>query len=88
MSWLQRIANGDPTTNDSAFCGNCGMYAIALAKRAQEQRKNVSLLLAINEPAETIDELSYSEPDIYHIAVKIDGILYDGSGKISIENLI
>jgi len=66
------------------FSGNCGMYAVALGKKAQEQGKNVAIVVISN--VENEDEL-LEEPDIYHVAVEIDGKLYDGSGEASLQEI-
>ena len=80
VNWLQRTAQG----ND-LFSGNCGMYAIALGKKAQEAGKNVVMVVCSNE--DSLDELLDGEPTVYHIAAEIDGIMYDGSGKTTLQKL-
>ena len=60
------------------------MYAIAFGKKAQEQGKSVMIVVISNVEDES--ELS-EEPDIYHVAVEIDGQLYDGEGETSVQKM-
>ena len=80
MSWLKKIAFSE----EDKFSGNCGMYAIALGKLAQEQGKQVVIVIASN--AENEQEL-WGDVYIYHVAVEIDGTIYDGQGKVSVDNI-
>ena len=66
---------------DDKFSGNCGMYAIALGEEAAKRGKKVVMVVAHN--AEDLTDLLRGEPDVYHIAVEIDGTIYDGRGKVS-----
>lgn len=34
-----------------------------------------------------LSELQYGEPKIYHVAVEIDGTMYDAGGKTSLEQM-
>lgn len=77
--WYKKSKNID------LFSGNCGMYAIALGKIAQEQNKPVTMIVAAN--TNNLEELLYGEPTVYHIAVEIDGEIYDGRGKISLNDV-
>ena len=70
---------------EDTYSGNCGMYAIALAKKALDNKKTPSIVISTN--TDDLDELMYGEPDIYHVAVIIDGKLYDGSGEINQNTL-
>jgi len=70
---------------EDKYSGNCGMYAIALAKKALDNKKTPSIAISTN--IDDLDELMYGEPDIYHVAVIIDGKLYDGSGEINQNTL-
>ena len=68
------------------FSGNCGMYAIAFGKIAQEQNKNVVIVIVWEgEENENINDID--EPKIYHIAVEIDGEIYDGRGKTNLNDI-
>jgi len=60
-------------------------YAIALGKKAQEAGKRVTMVVCSNE--ESPKELLYGEPKVYHISVEIDGILYDGRGKTTLQEI-
>jgi len=72
-------------SKEDKFSGNCGMYSIALAKIAKENGKIP--VIVISTDTDNLDELMYGEPNIYHVAVEIDGMLYDGRGKIDENNL-
>jgi len=63
------------------FSGNCGMYAIALGKKAQSEGKRVEMLLLT--PKGT--DFSSPEGTIYHVGAKINGRIYDGRGPISLK---
>ena len=63
------------------FSGSCGMYAIALGEEAIKRGKKVVMVVAHN--AEDSEDLLHGEPDVYHIAVEIDGTIYDGRGEVS-----
>lgn len=66
---------------DDKFFGDCGMFAIALGEEAAKRRKEVVMVVAHN--AENLTDLLRGEPDVYHIAVEIDGTIYDGRGEVS-----
>ena len=68
---------------DDKFSGNCGMYAIALGEEAIKRGKEKEVVMIVAHNAENLQDLLNGEPDIYHIAVEIDGIIYDGRGKVS-----
>ena len=75
----------EAVTKEDKYSGNCGMYAIALAKKALDNKKTPSIAISTN--TDDLDELMYGEPDIYHVAVIIDGRMYDGSGEINQNTL-
>jgi len=79
MSWLTKF-----NQSSDLFSGNCGMYAIALGKKAQETRHKVTMVVCSNE--ESSEQLMYGESTIYHIAVEIDGVLYDGKGETTLHD--
>ena len=90
MNWLQKISQdisggNEGSSSDDLCSGNCGMYAIALGKKAQEVGKKVIMIVCSEEA--TSDDFMYGEPNVYHIAVEIDGILYDGSGETTLQRL-
>lgn len=73
---------------EEAFGGDCGMFAIALAEILKKYNKDCKIVFCSNlEDNEGLTELIYGEPDIYHVAIEIDGIMYDGSGIIN-ENYL
>lgn len=65
--------------------GNCGMTALALQKWLKETTgKDLEIGLITN--VETEEEL-YEEPDIYHVFLVDDNILWDENGKNSVEDI-
>ena len=69
---------------DDKFSGNCGMFAIALGEEALRRGKEVVMVVAHND--EDLGDLLHGEPDVYHVAVEIDGTIYDGRGSITSIN--
>ena len=69
---------------DPYFGGNCGMFAVAIGKIAQEEGQSASLVFATN--AETEAELM-NEPDIYHVVVQIGNEMFDGDGSTDVNEL-
>jgi len=67
--------------DDEKFFGSCGMFAIALGEEAIKRGKEVVMVVAHN--AKDLKDLEMGEPDVYHVAVEIDGTIYDGRGKVS-----
>ncbi len=82
---IYKILKESALGRENTFSGNCGMYAIALAKKALDGNKNPVIVVATD--TKDLGELMYGEPKIYHIAVEIDGALYDGRGQID-ENVL
>lgn len=70
---------------DDKFSGNCGMYAIALAQMALDNKKNPVIVIVTD--TSNLDELMYGEPNVYHVATEIDGVLYDTRGQIN-DNIL
>lgn len=64
------------------FSGNCGMYAIALGKKAQGEGKKVEMLVLTPKGDDPTSDL---EGTVYHVGVMIDGKIYDGRGRISLK---
>ena len=78
MNWYKTSSMNDK------FSGNCGMYAIALGKIAQEEQKPVTMIVASN--ADNSDDL-WGDVKIYHIAAEIDGQIQDGGGHTSLQEI-
>ena len=77
-----------------AFGGNCGSFALALARELSKQNIKCSLTVCSSIDEEDLEEMDYSprayedfETDIYHVALYVGDTLVDGSGKISINDL-
>tara|TARA_R110000824_G_scaffold202090_2_gene386269 strand:- start:7159 stop:7581 length:423 start_codon:yes stop_codon:yes gene_type:complete len=71
---------------DDKFSGNCGMFAIALGEEAIKRGKSPIMVVAHN--AEDLGDLLDGEPDVYHVAVEIDGTIYDGRGPVPLDDLL
>ena len=76
-----------------AFGGNCGSFALALARELSKQNIKCSLTVCSSIDEEDLEEMNYSprayedfETDIYHVALYVGDTLVDGSGKISIND--
>ena len=78
-NWRQYLTEGD-----DEFFGNCGMYAIALGEEALKNDKEVVMVVAHN--ADNPEDLIYGDVDVYHVAVEIDGTLYDAGGEVASVN--
>lgn len=66
--------------SDDKFSGNCGMFAIALGKVAKERNIDPEPVIVIFTNSPTTSDL-WGDYDFYHVAVEINGQLYDGNGK-------
>lgn len=71
------------------FGGNCGTFAIGLQRFLSAQNfSNMEYFLLSG--AEDEDELIHSDPDVYHVCLKVgefDNETFDGSGVASIRHL-
>ena len=77
-----------------AFGGNCGSFALALARELTKQDIKCSLVVCSSIYDEDLEEMNYSprayedfETDIYHVALGIGDMLFDGSGEINLKTL-
>jgi len=77
-----------------AFGGNCGSFALAMARELTKQNIECSLVICSSIYEEDLEEMDYNprayedfETDIYHVALEVDGKMYDGSGEITIKDL-
>lgn len=72
--------------------GNCGVFALALGRllseKGLEPKINFLFKFREDENINTIDNLSNSEPDIYHVVLSLNDKIYDGTGETSIEKLL
>lgn len=86
MASIEKLIKKVP--KNQSFSGNCGMFALALF----ELLKQGEIVLCINGNQEEdyttdLDSLLYGEPDIWHVALMINNNIYDGSGRISLDDL-
>lgn len=70
--------------------GDCGTYALAYAELHKAQNPTIVFFLGDNIPLsandkEALQELDVSELDFVHVAVKIDGKMYDAEGVFTNE---
>jgi hypothetical protein len=75
------------------FSGNCGIFAIALAKFLNEIGSyNLQYMIYVNQGEDTIEDYFNGEPDIYHVilSVKGNGIddFFDGHGSCSDDDVL
>lgn len=77
---------------DNLSSGNCGNFALALASILIE--KGLSPKIGIlhfcdeDEYFDSIEDLSISEPNIYHVVLINDDKIYDSTGEIKKDYLI
>lgn len=74
----------------SAFGGNCGMFVLAL----RDVIGGGDIVLCTNssdpdyvEGDDAFDNLLNGEPDIWHVALLMNGHMYDGLGEVTIDSL-
>ena len=70
------------------FSGNCGIFAIALAKFLQEiGGYNLQYMIYVGQGEDTLEDYFDGEPDIYHIILSVEGNgiddFFDGHGSCS-----
>jgi hypothetical protein len=69
--------------------GNCGQWALGVAKYVNDKYDAGMKLGAITNhtDAETVEELTDMEPDVYHVFLDWDGKYYDETGLIDSDYL-
>jgi hypothetical protein len=67
----------------NVFGGNCGQFVYGLGKFLKDRGEPNIKIGMITSDVEDKNELSYGEPDIYHVFLNVNGKLYDGSGEIN-----
>lgn len=98
---LSEIENSDPVLvlvdkareelgEDALYGGNCGMFAVAVAKKLREQSILVTLgvLYRDDDSIQTPGDITVNEADVYHIVVEYNGNYYDGTGKVTADTLL
>lgn len=73
-----------------AFGGNCGFFALAIARELSKRGIDSSIIIASDmdeEDVESVRSYGDNEPDIYHVAIKVGDKIYDGNGETSIQSL-
>lgn len=98
---LDEIAEGDPVLalvdqareelgEDALYSGNCGMFAVAVAKRLRKQNISVTLgvLYQDDDNIQDLSDITVNEADVYHVVVEHNGNYYDGTGKITTDTLL
>lgn len=75
---------------DALYGGNCGMFAMAIAKKLKEQGVSVTLGIVFrdNDDIQNPSDITDSESDVYHMVVEHDGNYYDGTGKVTADTLL
>jgi len=72
------------------FGGNCGQFAIAMARFLKDSGAHPDPRIGLIHDGEAQDEeeLRDGEPDIYHVFLQLGGDWYDGTGRIDRQHLI
>lgn len=75
------------------FSGNCGIFAIALAKFLNEMGGyNLQYMIYANQGEDTIEDYFDGEPDIYHVILSVEGNgiddFFDGHGSCSDSDVL
>jgi len=70
------------------FSGNCGIFAIALAKFLNEIGSyNLQYMIYVNQGEDNLENYFNGEPDIYHVILSVEGNgiddFFDGQGSCS-----
>ncbi len=70
------------------FSGNCGIFAIALAKFLNEiGNYNLQYMIYVNQGEDAVEDYFDGEPDIYHVILSVEGNgiddFFDGHGSCS-----
>lgn len=70
--------------------GNCGQFALALADKLINKgyKASIGILHKYDEEVGDLHDLASEEVDIYHVVVVVDDKIFDGTGKITTEDLI
>ena len=80
--------------SNSLYGGNCGMFALALGTFLQ--RHGISSNIVIfsdycedeHGAPRTAFDIMNCEPDVYHVALQVDGLLYDGDGQVTEQHIL
>lgn len=102
MRWAEITEENDPITEiisktaqhfgaNKLYGGNCGTFALALGKFLEANHK-VTVLIICKDLYEELDDVEVSdliasEPSIYHVALNVDGSIYDGDGKVTLDHI-
>lgn len=70
--------------------GNCGQFSIALAKKLIDigYDASIGILHKYDEDVSNLDELAAEELPIYHVVVLVEDSIFDGTGEITVDDLI
>jgi len=75
------------------FSGNCGIFAIALAKFLNEMGGyNLQYMIYVNQGEGALEDYFDGEPDIYHVILSVEGNgiddFFDGHGSCSDDDVL
>ena len=74
---------------DSLYGGNCGTFALSLADYFRKYKPTLGILFRENhDDINDIKSLIEAETDIYHIVFMLDGVMYDGTGICTTDDLL
>lgn len=79
-------------TTADMFCGNCGAFAFAVGSALKDVgHDGLEIVLFYNRKGEerlTAEEIVTCEAEIYHVALRVDGQLFDGDGPVTEAHIV
>jgi hypothetical protein len=88
LQLIQKVKSSFP--ENSLFGGNCGTFALALATILKENNIDTKIVVICEDVFEEeadIEDIETSDVSVYHVAVKVDGALFDGDGKVTGDSI-
>lgn len=67
--------------------GDCGQWAWAVVKYLNDPSIDFGLITNIDNHANTLHELSFHDPAIWHVFLEHKGRLYDGLGECDMDDI-
>lgn len=86
MNSIKRCTNSFGTA--ALYGGNCGTFALALSSVHKDLNPTIGILFRDVGDIDDIVDLLNAETDIYHVVVEIGGIMYDGDGIVTSDDLL
>lgn len=76
------------------YGGNCGTFALALGSYLKDNGIESDVVIFSDFWSEDFDEpscaadISAAEPRVYHVALSVNGLLYDGDGIVTKDHIL